>query len=303
MLGAILAACLALQEVGVPSTRAPSLPPEEFAGCWQDVAAPGHYLLLEADRLRELTDGRLLFSRADYDIDHCLRTTWGRRVRCDFSFDGELLVVTTGADSDRFRAVAADATPAALDPPTLAFATPIALPAERVAALQAEFARRRELDQIVRTDPKRQAEMATVDPDNTAWLTRLVQEIGWIDVERFGKEAAGAAFLIVQHSGDLPLMIAALPMIERDVRQHGLSGENYALLFDRLQVNLGRRQRYGSQLGSDEQGRLVVIALEDRDHVDALRKGLGMGPLKQYVDFFRSGADRKVVVYEDDEVK
>ncbi|MBL8841139.1 MAG: hypothetical protein JNL90_06350 [Planctomycetes bacterium] len=285
--------------------RAPSLPPEEFAGCWQDVAAEGHFLLLEADRVRELHpfDGAppiLQFARALYDLDHVVRITWGRRIRSELDFDGELLRVTTGERADRYRRVAAAAQPAALEVAPLPLGSAAPLPAPRLAALQAEFAKRREIDQAVRTDAARHAEMEAVDRDNTAWLAALVQEIGWIDVERFGAEAAGAAFLIVQHSGDLPLMSAALPAIERDVRQHGLDGQNYALLFDRLQVNLGRRQRYGSQLGSDEQGRLIVIGLEARDRVDAWRKELRMPPLAQYLDFFRKGTPPKVVLFEDD---
>ncbi len=285
--------------------RESSQPPEEFAGCWQDVAADIHYLHFEADRIRELhvaTDAppALHFARAVFDIDHVVRITWGRRVRSELAFDGELLVVTTGPREERYRRVDAAAQPAALDVVPLAIGAAAPLPAERIAALQAELAKRREIDQAVRTDAARHAEMEGVDRDNTAWLAALVQEIGWIDVERFGKESAGAAFLIVQHSGDLPLMSAALPAIERDVRAHGLDGQNYALLFDRLQVNLGRRQRYGSQLGSDEEGRLIVIGLEARDRVDALRKELRMGPLAAYLDFFRKGPPPKVVLFEDD---
>ena len=288
------------QAVEAPSARAPSLPPEEFAGCWQEVAAPDHYLLLEADRLRELHAGELSFERVVYDIDHLVRIRWAHRQRCDLSFDGELLVVASGETTAQFRSVAADAVPATLEPKALPFAPAATLPAERVAALQAELVKRREIDQAVRTDASRHDEMEAVDRDNTAWLAKLAEEIGWIDVGRFGADAAGAAFLIVQHSGDLPLMQAALPLIEHDVRQNGLNGQNYALLFDRLQVNLGRRQRYGSQLGSDETGRLVVIGLEDRANVEQLRKSLKMQPLKAYLDFFRNGPPPQQVIFEDD---
>ena len=57
-----------------------------------------------------------------------------------------------------------------------------------------------------------------VDADNTAWLREQMRELGWIDASRFGPDASFAAFLIVQHSQDLPLMLAALPEIEADVR-------------------------------------------------------------------------------------
>ncbi len=106
-------------------------------------------------------------------------------------------------------------------------------------------------------------------------------------------------------------MIPGLGHVEDGQRLRGLAGADqqrthaalqrgHALLHDRLQVNLGRRQRYGSQLGQDEKERLVVISLESRERVDELRKALRMQPLKQYVDFFRTGTPPRVVVFEDD---
>jgi hypothetical protein len=292
-----------------PAAPAESAPPEEFAGVWQEVADPTHFVQFETGRLRELRGGELNVVRATYDVDHLFRHDWGRHPRLDLAFDGELLVVTSatpGPAPTRFAKAASR--PPALDPQPLVLGARGDLDAARVAALVAEFAKRREVDQAVRTDSKRTKEMGPVDRDNTAWLKQRVQELGWIDVARFGKEAAGAAFLIVQHSGDVPLMLAALPEIEADVRQHGLDPQNYALLLDRLNLRLGRRQRYGSQIGGDEQGRLVVMALEDRDHVDELRKAIGLFPLKQYLDLFRNGtvaapgagATKVEIVFEDD---
>lgn len=283
-------------------------PDELFAGAWRDVADDGHWLLLEAGRLRELEHGRAVFARADYDVDHLVRSDWGRLTRVELTVEGEppLLVVTTPARTVKLRRADAKELPAELDPKPLALGTAAPLAAEPVAALQRELAERRVRDQAVRTGfsgsptPAQIEEMGRVDEENTAWLAERIAAIGWIDVTRFGADAAGAAFLIVQHSGDLPLMMAALPAIERDVREHGLDGQNYALLWDRLQVNLGRKQRYGSQLGIDANGRHVVVAIEERDGVDARRKELRMTPLKQYLDLFRNGTPPHEVVFEDD---
>ena len=37
-------------------------------------------------------------------------------------------------------------------------------------------------------------EMIRIDGHNTAWLLELIQELGWIDVERFGLDAFEDAF-------------------------------------------------------------------------------------------------------------
>lgn len=306
------AAPTAAQRPGDP-TGGETVPDELFAGTWRDVADPDHWLVLEPGRARELRDGHATIARAEFDLDHYLQIVWGRRTRVELASEGDAAITTTVAAAGGtatvhwVRAAADVPLPAALDPRPLALGARFALPAERLALLKQELARRHEQDQTVRSNldgqvsPEQMERMRAVDEDNTAWLTAQIGAIGWIDVARFGKEAALSAFLIVQHSGELPLMLAALPEIERDVKEHGLDGQNFALLWDRTQVNLGRRQRYGSQLGSDEQGRLVVIGLEERATVDARRKALGMGPLKQYVDSFRSGPSARVVVFEDDE--
>ena len=46
------------------------------------------------------------------------------------------------------------------------------------------------------------AEMRKVDGENTAFLKQQIQAHGWPTAEQFGKGAAHAAFLIVQHSDD-----------------------------------------------------------------------------------------------------
>ncbi len=143
--------------------------------------------------------------------------------------------------------------------------------------------------------------MATVDADNTKYLIELVREVGWIDVERFGAPAAGNAFLIVQHSGNLPLMLAALPPIEKDVKAKRLDAQQYALLFDRVRVMLGERQRYGTQLGSNPQGELVVIPLESRERVDELRKELGLFPLGDYFKLFPGHENGKPIQFAEDD--
>jgi hypothetical protein len=177
-------------------------------------------------------------------------------------------------------------------PPPLPEAKPLAFGARRdvdesqVAEIQGELARRRTVDQAVRKDPLRRKEMAGVDADNTAYLKGVVTDVGWIDVERFGRPAANAAFLLVQHSGDLPLMLAALPEIEKDVRAGLADAQNFALLYDRTRIMSGGKQRYGSQVRENEDGDLVVFRLEDPDRVDVRRRELGLGPLKDYLALF-----------------
>ena len=136
--------------------------------------------------------------------------------------------------------------------------------------------------------------MREVDLDNTAYLRRLLSEVGWIDAARFGPEAAQAAWLIVQHSADLVLMSTILPEIEELVRAGAEDANRFALLYDRTQIWLGRRQRYGSQIFFGPDG-MFLAPLEDPEGGDGRRAELGMVPLAVYLEKFRERNDGREV--------
>lgn len=121
---------------------------------------------------------------------------------------------------------------------------------------------------------------------NTEFIRELISEVGWIDVERFGRDASDAAFLLVQHSWDVPLMLAVLPQLKRDVDAGRMGTDVYALLYDRLQLALGLRQLYGTQIARDDRGNAVVLPVEDAAGVEERRRRFGLIPLADYVKVF-----------------
>jgi hypothetical protein len=128
--------------------------------------------------------------------------------------------------------------------------------------------------------------MVAVKADNTKFLKKLVTEMGWIDSRRFGSIAADYAFLLAQHSQDLPLMLAALPKIKEEVETRRLEGDTYALLYDRIQLLLGEKQLYGTRMGKNLAGQPIVLPTVFPETVDERRKSLGMNPLSEYVKIF-----------------
>ena len=180
------------------------------------------------------------------------------------------------------------------EPAPLALGSGIVEP-ERVEALRAELLQRKKRDQEVRqifsggAQPSEEqlAELQRVDEDNTAYLLKLLAEVGWIDSQRFGPEASSAAWLLVQHSNHLSLMVTVLPEIRRDFEETGHGGSEFALLFDRTQLRLGKKQRYGSQIHGGPDG-LFVAPLEDPETVDERRREVGLGPLEEYMEYFQA---------------
>ena len=165
-----------------------------------------------------------------------------------------------------------------------------------------ELQKRLKNDQAVRRNAGSRPANSKTDRENTAWVKKTTRHWGWIDASRFGAEAADAAFVLVQHSGDVELMTAALPEIEKDTKAGRLSdGQSYALLYDRLQIVRGGKQRYGSQIVENAEGTMVVSPLEDRAKVDEYRLEMGMEPLAKYLALFMR--DGKKVIFADDTPK
>ncbi|MEO0649366.1 MAG: DUF6624 domain-containing protein [Planctomycetota bacterium] len=184
----------------------------------------------------------------------------------------------------------------ALEPRAIELPADPGLGPEQVDAIRSEVLERTARDQGIRAqlgeewDAEVVGEMLRIDADNTARMHALLPEVGWIDAERFGPEAARGAFLIVQHSGDIPLMLTAREKVRADWEAGLVSGSQYALLHDRLELMLGRPQVYGSQVQSstDEDGNEVscLAPLTDLHGLDERRAALGMGPIADYLAQF-----------------
>lgn len=87
-----------------------------------------------------------------------------------------------------------------------------------------------------------------VDAKNTARMKEIIDEIGWPLISEVSKDGASAAWLLVQHADRQPQFQAkCLPMLKKAFKAGEASGSNYAYLFDRVAVNLGNKQRFGTQ--------------------------------------------------------
>jgi hypothetical protein len=56
----------------------------------------------------------------------------------------------------------------------------------------------------------------------------------------------------------------------------------YAILFDAVQLELGCKQRYGTQVQEDAKGQPFVLPLEDPQRVDYYLDRIGLPPLVEY---------------------
>lgn len=121
-----------------------------------------------------------------------------------------------------------------------------------------------------------------LDGAHTQLLRDLLIDYDWIDAHRFGPRIASHAWVLAQHAdADPDFQQLALERMRPYLDDGGVRPGDYAYLFDRVAVNQGRPQRYGTQpLGEcNADGSLSPKPLEDPDEVDARRTELGLGPM------------------------
>lgn len=282
---------------------------------WQDTDKSGYLVGFDGHSLTIAYGGRMreVTTVLEKNPDSVKVCRFGRDNVFTWSMDGKLLLFRDVALQETHRLRRLRGKPSALEPGRLVLPDPAPLSQERISQVRKELSSRMQTDQEslrlpsgqeglgenvlpwleTRSDQSPKASSGGADfrfaatvTANTEYIRKLLAEVGWIDVGRFGYSTSKAAFLLVQHSWEAPLMSAVLPHLKQDVDAGRIEADTYALLFDRLQLSLGRRQRYGSQVANDETGALVVLPVEDPSKVDSLRAGLGMIPLKRYVEVF-----------------
>ncbi|MEM5516878.1 DUF6624 domain-containing protein [Henriciella sp. AS95] len=131
------------------------------------------------------------------------------------------------------------------------------------------------------------ANTVLVDEEATALMKDLLETYDWIDRDRFGRKISEHAWLLVQHADDHPEFQAlALSRMQPFLETGGVKGSNYAYLWDRVAINTGERQRYGTQpvWVCNEDGTLNLHPMEDPENVDARRAAIGMRGMQAELD-------------------
>ncbi|GAA2715734.1 MULTISPECIES: DUF6624 domain-containing protein [Streptomyces] len=118
-------------------------------------------------------------------------------------------------------------------------------------------------------------------------LAGIMEEYGWPTAQAVGEDAARAAWLIAQHADrQLDVQRRALALLEQAVAA-GTAGPDgprqLAFLRDRVLVNEGRKQIYGTQIAGVKDGAPVPWPCEAPERMDALRAQAGIEPYAEYV--------------------
>ena len=125
------------------------------------------------------------------------------------------------------------------------------------------------------------------DSTNLAAVSRILDTYGW--PSGLSDAANKAIFLVIDHS-DLKTMNKYIGLFRDAVEKGYLSMNDLVTMEDRMLMNAGKPQKYGTQAYSlVEDGKTVIYIwpVEDPDKLDALRKSVGLMPIGEYLEMVK----------------
>ncbi len=125
-------------------------------------------------------------------------------------------------------------------------------------------------------------EAALKDSLHMQEVKTILNRYGWLSRKQIGKEASQTLFMVIQHS-NLPTMKHYLPIMRKAVKANQAESTDLALLEDRVAIESGGEQMYGTQIGMDTLTKeWYVEPLSNPEQVDERRKSIGLPALQVY---------------------
>jgi hypothetical protein len=133
------------------------------------------------------------------------------------------------------------------------------------------------------------AVMTLNDSTNLIRVMAIIDSAGWLGPQDVGGKASQALFLVLQHADAKPeIQQEYLPTMREAAAEGKARPDELALFEDRVAVNHGKPQIYGSQVDWKD-GKPSFKPIEDEEHVNERRKAVGLEPLENYAARFGFG--------------
>ena len=125
-------------------------------------------------------------------------------------------------------------------------------------------------------------QMKEIDENNLAEIKKIIKEFGWPGKDLVGNETV-AIWLVIQHS-DIETQKWALPFLKEGAKKGDLNSSQIAMLEDRILVNSGQPQIYGTQFyweENDGQKILKFYPIEDETNLNQRRTEMGLSTFEE----------------------
>lgn len=159
-----------------------------------------------------------------------------------------------------------------------------------------ELEKRAELDQTAAWIPEGkfkeysnqewEAYKDSVFTTNKVFLEKVLNKYGYPGYDLVGKDGEKNYWLMVQHCDfDPEFQSRVLEKLKQQVNAKNAGGRNFGLLSDRVNLNSGKKQVYGTQVTYvRETGQAIPKPLLDSLTVNERRKTVGLEPIEEYLN-------------------
>lgn len=131
-------------------------------------------------------------------------------------------------------------------------------------------------------------EMEKLHNRNAEILNEIIDTIGYPTIEKVGKEANEASWLIIQHAiGQPDFMKKCVKLLEIEVNENKTIEINLAYLTDRIATLENKPQLYGTQFDWNENGEMCPNHFDDLKKVNQRRKSIGLNTLQKQIEIMR----------------
>ncbi len=120
--------------------------------------------------------------------------------------------------------------------------------------------------------------------ENTEVMKKIVKQFGWPTIRLVGKRGSNSAWLLIQHADcDLKFQKHCLRLMTKEAKKRNVLWENVAYLTDRVLINSGKPQLYGTQFYQKGiELSPCPLSIKDTDSLNAIRKKIGLEPYEDY---------------------
>ncbi|MFD0941037.1 DUF6624 domain-containing protein [Pedobacter boryungensis] len=117
-------------------------------------------------------------------------------------------------------------------------------------------------------------------------LKQIIAKYGLPTYSLVGVKSSDNFIVMVNHSvTDTKFQERVISLAQKEMKKRNISGQQIALLTDKMLISSGRKQIYGTQCGYDKDGNAFARDLQDPANVDEKRKLAGLTTLKEYLSF------------------
>jgi hypothetical protein len=128
------------------------------------------------------------------------------------------------------------------------------------------------------------------DSLNMIVLKKIFKEYGFMGIEEVGKQGANNFWLMMQHCDKDPkFQEEVLSEMKKHIERKNANPSNYAYLIDRVNVNTGKPQVYGTQMSiNKEQSSFEPKSVIEPENLNKRRAEVGLGTIEEYIGVMNS---------------